>query len=153
MNEGLATLERSGGSEARGVFSVEVAALDEILGNRRVGLLKIDVEGHEPSVLAGAAQMLADGRVRDIVFEDHPPYPSEATGVLERAGYTLWSLANDLGGLVLRPPDQRGEVSDWPGPSYLATLDADRARARLEPRGWRVAGIGPPRIWPFRRAA
>ena len=105
--------------------------------------MKVDVEGHEPSVLRGAGGLLEGGAIRDIVFEDHDDYPSEATAVVEEAGYELISLDNDLWGLRLGAPADRGGVAAGPGPSYLATREPDRARQRLGKRGWQVRGIGP----------
>ena len=124
-------------------IKVPLARLDEIPGVERLDLVKIDVEGHEADVLRGAAGLLASGAVRDIVFEDHDDYPSEATAIVEDAGYELIGLDNDLWGLRLMPPEDRGELSAWPGPSYLATREPDRARERLSRRGWQVKGIGP----------
>ena len=80
--------------------------------------------------------------MRDIIFEDHEPYPSEATALVERAGYRLVSLSNDLGGLRLKAPQDRGPAPAWPGPSYLATRDPARSVLRLQGRGWQVKGIG-----------
>jgi FkbM family methyltransferase len=139
QNMGLSHLAGEGET---GSHQVELRRLDELVDGTAVGLLKIDVEGHEPDVLRGAASLLERRLVRDIIFEDHDPYPSEATEIVEQAGYRLISLSNDLRGLLLKTPRDRGEVSAWPGPSYLATTDADRATARLKPRGWRVGGIG-----------
>ncbi|MGZ3459411.1 MAG: FkbM family methyltransferase [Archangium sp.] len=55
---------------------VRVRTLDECLeewGLERVDILKIDVEGFEPQVLAGAGKALATGRIRAILceFNDH----------------------------------------------------------------------------------
>jgi FkbM family methyltransferase len=151
-NMGLSALASeetaSGNSDA---ITVQLARLDQSVAGGRLGLLKIDVEGHEPDVLRGAGGLLERGAVRDIVFEDHDEYPSEATEIAEAAGYELISLANDLWGLRLSAPEDRGEVRAWPGPSYLATLEPGRARERLGPRGWRVSGIGPS-LWPRRQA-
>ncbi len=124
-------------------MTVTLARLDEITGTEHLNLVKIDVEGHEPEVLRGAGGLLARGAIRDIVFEDHDAYPSDATTVVEDAGYELISLDNDLWGLRLIAPERRGEAPEWPGPSYLATRDLARARQRLSPRGWQVKGIGP----------
>ncbi len=121
---------------------VELRRLDDLVGQEPIGLLKVDVEGHESEVLNGATALLDQGLVRDIIFEDHDLYPSKATSIVERAGYHLVSLSNDLGGLRLQSPDQRGQVPVWPGPSYLATLDPARSMARLRTRGWKVNGIG-----------
>jgi FkbM family methyltransferase len=139
QNMGLSYLAGEGET---GSHEVELRRLDQLVDGALIGLLKIDVEGHETEVLRGASSLLGRRLVRDIVFEDHDPYPSEATMIVEDAGYQLVSLANDLRGLVLKEPPDRGAVSAWPGPSYLATIDPDRSVARLEPRGWQVGGIG-----------
>ncbi|MCW3014744.1 MAG: hypothetical protein JWO02_1836 [Solirubrobacterales bacterium] len=147
-NMGLATLNETGtATAADDVLPVAVQRLDEVLGDRSVGLLKIDVEGHEPEVLRGAVDLLQSGRVRDVIFEDHEPYPDASTELVEAAGYRLFSLSNDLFGVMLGAPAERGETSDWPGPSYLATRDPERAIARLRPRGWQIDGIGPTPPW------
>ena len=144
-NMGLAALRMDGETEREeaSVYEVAIERLDEIVGDGAVGLLKIDVEGHEPQVLRGAAALLARGGVRDVIFEDHDDYPSAATAVVEAAGYALLSLENDLFGLRLGGPADRRVSARWPGPSYLATRDPERARARLSRRGWQVGGIGP----------
>ncbi len=149
-NMGLATLD-DGTADAGDLVSVAVRQLDDVVGDVRIGLLKIDVEGHEPDVLRGAERLLFDGRVRDIIFEDHEPYPDASTKLVERAGYTLLSLSNDLLGVQTGAPAARGQTSDWPGPSYLATRDPERALARLRPRGWQIDGIGPANPWPALR--
>lgn len=143
LNMGLAAL-RSPDAPAAPIDTVTVALerLDDEVESRTVGLLKIDVEGHEPSVLRGAQRLLDRRQIRDLVFEDHEPYPSEATKVVERAGYELVSLDNDLFGLLLETPEDRRAITGWPGPSYLATRDMRRALARLKPRGWQIEGIG-----------
>ena len=143
-NMGLASLATGEAAESPGdSIPVKLARLDDFAGTETVGVLKIDVEGHEADVLRGAEGLLRERRVRDVVFEDHDPYPSEATAIVEEAGYELISLDNDLFGLRLEAPEKRGEVAAWPGPSYLATRDPQRARERLARRGWQVAGIGP----------
>ena len=142
-NMGLAALHPDGEPSARmDLIAVAVERLDDIVGDSVIGVLKIDVEGHEPEVLRGAERLLATGRIRDIVFEDHDPYPDASTQMLEAAGYHLIALSNDLFGLRLRDPESRGPLRGWPGPSYLATRDPERAIDRLAPRGWQVDGIG-----------
>jgi FkbM family methyltransferase len=151
-NMGLASLSESPAqASADELVSVEVKRLDDVIGDRSVGLLKIDVEGHEPEVLRGAVALLDSGRVRDLVFEDHDPYPDASTRLVEDAGYRLFALSNDLFGVTVEGPAERGEMSAWPGPSYLATRDPERALARLRPRGWRIEGIGPTLPWAARR--
>jgi FkbM family methyltransferase len=152
-NMGLSALQADGAAPSADaeVHDVSVHRMDDVIADQPVALLKIDVEGHEPQVLAGAQRLLERGQIRDVIFEDHDDYPDAGTEIVEAAGYTLLSLENDLFGLHLRDPRERGEMGRWPGPSYLATNDPSRARARLEPRGWRVAGVGPTLPWRTRR--
>jgi FkbM family methyltransferase len=144
LNMGLASL-RSGepGEPGDQVVKVELATLDETIGDQAIGVMKIDVEGHEPELLEGARRLLGANQIRDLVFEDHEPYPSRATRLLEEAGYRLFALDNDLLGIVLLPPSQREDAPAWPGPSYLASCQPDRAIARMNPRWWRTPGIFP----------
>jgi FkbM family methyltransferase len=152
-NMGLSALASEGAPDAGSdpnSFSVQLERLDEAVDAEKVDLLKIDVEGHEADVLRGAERLLGEQAIRDIVFEDHDQYPSEVTRIVEDKGYELIAIANDLGGLRLLAPADRGEVRAWPGPNYLATMDPGRARERLGARGWQVRGIG---LRPRRRAA
>ncbi len=152
-NMGLPSLVPGSTPDGVNLLAVRTARLDDVLGERQVGLLKIDVEGHETAVLRGAVDLLTSGRVRDVVFEDHDEYPDASTRIVEEAGLTLFGLANDLFGPTVCAPRDRGEMPAWPGPSYLATRDPQRALARLRPRGWRVPGIGLGLPLPARRRA
>jgi FkbM family methyltransferase len=147
-NMGLAALHSPSDAAPDGeLHTVVLKRLDDCVPTGLIGLLKIDVEGHEAEVLRGARALIESGRVRDVVFEDHGDYPSEPSNLLEASGYRLFSLANDLFGLKLSAPEDRGPAAAWPGPSYLATREPGRAVARLGPRGWRIKGIGPRRPW------
>jgi FkbM family methyltransferase len=141
LNMGLARLAEETALGQRS-YDVLVRRLDELVGQAPIGLLKVDVEGHEAEVFRGARTLLQHGLVRDIIFEDHEPYPSEATSVVEGAGYYLVALDNDLRGVRLQAPRERGPAPGWPGPSYLATTDPSRSVTRLSTRGWQVSGIG-----------
>jgi FkbM family methyltransferase len=117
------------------IVQVDTAPLDALVGDRQIGVLKIDTEGHEPAVLAGAARLIRERGARDLVYEDTAGYPSATSGPLVEAGYAVFALGRTFFGPRLDPPSRvtAGEEEQ----SYLATLDADRARARLKPRGWR----------------
>ncbi len=149
VNMGLSSLEAPSEATAEDVLvHVEVKRLDQVIGpEQRIGLMKIDVEGHESGVLRGSQRLLENGMIRDVIFEDHHPYPDDSTRLVEDAGYKLFSLTNDLFGVNLGAPAERGEVREWPGASYLATREPERATERLRPRGWRIGGIGPSLPW------
>jgi hypothetical protein len=101
-----------------------------------VGVLKLDVEGHEPAVLEGAAALLARRAIRDIVFEAHDRYPSPITEQLEAAGFTILLPEPRVRGLQLVPIASRPIDAGWDSPNLLATTDPQRAHARSGRRGW-----------------
>ena len=144
-NRGTASLElvstESGGANDAGgrSFTVPTQAFDEVFPkDRRVGVLKIDVEGHEPQVFAGALRTLRDRRIRDIVFEEHQSLPSPASKLLTDAGYTLFSLEQAFWGPRIHSPTEAINRPHWLPPNYLATLDPARAIAKFRPGGWQV---------------
>ncbi|QDT15495.1 FkbM family methyltransferase [Alienimonas californiensis] len=148
-NDGLARLAEgaSGGSEQTGErrVSVDVRRLDDELNAEGAGgavdLLKIDVEGHEAPLLRGAAEALAAGRIRHVLFEDHAVHDaagSEVTRLLEEAGFTLFSLGRTFHGLHVEPLAAGRLASSSEPPNYLATRDPEAALAALRPPGWRV---------------
>lgn len=94
----IATLERHhpGSATASGSGRVGSRTLDSIWtenGSKRVDLLKIDVDGYDGVVLAGARKLLRDARPA-VLFEWHPPLchgagndPKQAFEVLSSEGY------------------------------------------------------------------
>ena len=158
VNLGVASLDPAGaGSDedpinhvpGTSVFVGELRRLDGVLPARTpIGVLKLDVEGHEAAVLAGAGALVGQTvtvgggePVRDIVFEEFRPYPAAGThDRLEAAGYTVFHVEEFLLG-----PRLRLTAAGWRPPAgrpanYLATREADRARARFATRGWRCLG-------------
>ncbi|GGO93609.1 hypothetical protein GCM10011584_32710 [Nocardioides phosphati] len=78
-------------------FPVRIVTLDdELAGERRVDLLKMDIQGAEPLALAGAAKVLAENPPRRILMEFWPHGivgmgndPRELVALLRHAGYTI----------------------------------------------------------------
>lgn len=125
---------------SRGI-KVELTTLDAFVSEQptKIGLIKIDVEGHELAVFEGAARTLEQRRARDIVFEDFSPQPSPVTLFLQAAGYEVLALIPAWRKPMLLSLDQ---LSEWPRegydpPNFLATLEPDRARARFDSPGWK----------------
>lgn len=117
-------------------YTVSLARLDEILKNSElIGVLKIDVEGHELEVLQGATELITKQQIRDIIFEDHSGYPSPVSQFLEEHGYTVFRIWKGFWRPVLEPPTKK-RVHQWEPPSYLATKDISRTIERLKKRGW-----------------
>ncbi len=131
QNPGLAAIGTEG-------VEVEASTLDRVLeGVRQLDMLKLDVEGHELQVLRGSTALLAAGAIRHIVFEEHRPVPSPVTEFLARHGYQIFALSYDVRGLEVKPLGQPHKpLPAYQSPSYLATIRAEEALARLSPPGW-----------------
>lgn len=52
--------------------SVVGEAVDDVIGDQHVHLLKADVEGFEPGVIASAQKLLAAGRIDNVIMEYSP---------------------------------------------------------------------------------
>ncbi|MBX9696422.1 MAG: FkbM family methyltransferase [Cyanobacteria bacterium] len=139
-NRGLAYIDSSNScSELNKTAEVALRTLDNLFYEKRsIQLLKVDVEGHEAAVFEGAVNLLSKHQIRDIIFEDFDAYPSKAMSFLEKHGYEISCLARSLQGPVLHAPNLVDSKAKWEPPAYLATIDAQRACARLKAKGWRV---------------
>jgi FkbM family methyltransferase len=143
-NRGTASLtayERAATTVAES-YDVQLGRLDDMFtGADEIGVLKLDVEGHEGAVLRGATRLLSTHKIRDLVFEEHGEYPTEACRLLEAHGYVLFGLVQGLFGLLVSPINKTTKGDQWDPPSYLATTEPDRAIARLRRKGWAVFGL------------
>ncbi|WP_296596244.1 FkbM family methyltransferase [Phenylobacterium sp.] len=142
-NRGTAALVDADDTQPRQrTHTVKLARLDDTLpADVRVGVMKLDVEGHEFGVLKGATNLLKNGSIRDIMFEDYGAPPTPVMSLLQSFGYRIYSVEQQLLGLRANPTDDHVvETRDSP-PNYLATLAPERALARLARRGWGVFGM------------
>jgi FkbM family methyltransferase len=140
-NRGLSRVRPGEGAPASdgAALSIACATLDSFLAELgHVGVAKMDVEGHEESVLRGARAALNSRSVRDWAFEHHPSYPSPVTDLFEAAGYTLFQIDKKFFGVNLVPVSTPLPPPAWEARSYLATLEPDRARNRMKAGGWQV---------------
>jgi FkbM family methyltransferase len=130
-------LGRRDAAEGGSPLEVEVTHLDACVpDDARVGVLKIDVEGHEPSVLEGAQCLLEQGRIRDVVFEDYETQPSRAVRMLESYGYSVFAIAAGWRRPLVFDLDEWTRVRGSRPPNFVASLEPTRARARLARAGW-----------------
>jgi FkbM family methyltransferase len=133
-NKGLASLEFKNGG-----VSVKLRRLDAVNEVGPIGIMKVDVEGHEASVLMGAEKLLSRKLVRDILFEEHEAYPAPSHKVLLGHGYQIFRVSGSIWRPLLlqpeAPPRQTFLPPNYP-PNFLATKDPDRARARFSCGGW-----------------
>jgi FkbM family methyltransferase len=128
--------------------AVDVAGLrvDDLVCDRgisSVDLAKIDVEGHEPAVLAGMRVGLLEGRYRRVLIEWHPwtttrPEIAQSFALLKRAGYRGWWIDHSPSALRaaaygaaprLTPVDASECEDDWPHTIWVAAGEANPTRA------------------------
>jgi len=142
-NEGVASLASAsalpdsfGGTK----HSVSIRRLDSVFsGDEKFGIMKVDVEGAELEVFQGADRLLRQHSLRDIVWEDHQPFPSASVQLLSQYGYRVYQFAKKLLGPAVWDPFVHGPVSGlpWETLNYLGTVDPARAEERLSTGGWR----------------
>jgi FkbM family methyltransferase len=119
---------------------VQAVRLDDLLSGQRCGVWKVDVEGHESEVFAGAEKQLAAALVRDVVFESASAFPVGAHEFLLKCGYTIFRLEQRFTKPVLVQPDAP-YAGNEALVSYLATSDPERAKRLLGQRGWRILKV------------
>jgi FkbM family methyltransferase len=121
--------------QAAATFPVKVRRMDGLV-KEPVGLMKLDVEGHELQALGGVGDSLSRRQIRDIIFEEHGTYPTPVTDFLEGLGYTLFSLGQRILGPKATAIRDGVCHRRWDSRSCLATAAPDRALARLSKSGW-----------------
>jgi len=131
------------GPQPNGEIRVRVETIDDVLGMfaeestaTRIEVMKIDAEGGELDILAGARCALEERRIRHIVFEDHSGPSSDVMRRLRNAGYEIFALGWTLRGLRIAPAVQGTLAAPYEAPSYIATLSAAEIHARCAPAGW-----------------
>jgi FkbM family methyltransferase len=134
-NDGTAHLARTGSPSLRSI-PVSVETIDDVLGETRIDVMKLDVEGSELQVLVGASQALGAGRIRHIVFEEHQGATSDIVRLLESAGYEIFAIGWSIRGPRLGPVRGRRLAAAYEAPSYLATLAPCEVHGRCSKAGW-----------------
>jgi FkbM family methyltransferase len=133
-NRGSAAIASEDSAEG---IKIRIRRMDSYLANsERVGVCKIDVEGHEQAVIAGATQALKRSAIRDIVYEDFNPQPSDLTSLLQGYGFVIFELHEGW----LKPklvPLSTNKPAKGFSFNFLATLDPERAEQRFGSPGWR----------------
>ena len=135
-NRGTASLEPQANTLSS--ETVRTERLDNIVGAESIGLMKIDVEGHEYACLKGASEMLSGGRCRDILFEESGTYPTASQILLQSFGYSVFRLSRSFWGPTLCAPESNRSNIRSILANCLATREPKRAHERLKPHGWTV---------------
>jgi FkbM family methyltransferase len=141
-NRGRSALETAvGGSSGEPSSSRHKTAVESLdtflLTGSQVGMLKIDVEGHEEQVLLGASALLTRQAIRDIVFEEFASYPAATHRLLASFGYKTFAMEERLTGPRLHEPHENWPRPRYAPPNFIATRDEERLHARFRARGWR----------------
>ena len=102
-NQGLASLEAMLDRDAYQEVRVSTTTLDSIIQEvgRSVGVLKLDIEGHELHAFRGAGISLREKKIRDIVYEGFDGADSDASKLLASFGYSIFGLQRSVFGPVL----------------------------------------------------
>ena len=118
---------------------LESCSLDDLfLNSREIGVMKLDVEGHELQVLKGATQLLRQQKIRDCVFEEHCEYPTPVTSFFEDMGYTIFRIQRQFAKPFLLEPDSKIPRTNWEPTSFIATSNPNRVVNLFKESGWQV---------------
>ncbi|MDJ0736976.1 MAG: FkbM family methyltransferase [Nostocaceae cyanobacterium] len=118
---------------------IEAYPLDELFPYpQKIGVLKLDVEGHELHVLKGAKKLLKQQRIRDCVFEEHGDYPTPVSSYFEEMGYSILRIHREFWKPSLLAPNAKITETKWQPISFLATLQPNRAIELFQEPGWKV---------------
>jgi FkbM family methyltransferase len=98
------------GRKTRAVLEIPATSLDEHFQNAPLNLVKIDVEGAEPAVIAGARRVLR-AQKPVLIVEFHSVDSWESRHEILQAGYTIYRLT----GQQIKPGDPlEYHVCAWP---------------------------------------
>jgi FkbM family methyltransferase len=133
-NDGVAYIGDPAGSGQS--MTVTVETVDEVVGDSRIAVMKLDVEGAELGVLTGARRALGDGRITHIIFEDHVGADSPVGRVLVANGYRLFSLGWSIRGLHLGEDPHERLATDYEAQSFVASLEPQQVVDACRTQGW-----------------
>jgi hypothetical protein len=135
-NDGVSYVGESRGPSRS--LPVTVETIDGTIGDSHIAVMKLDVEGAELGVLAGARHALADGRVTHLVFEDHIGADSAVGRLLVAHGYRIFSIGWSVRGLHLGDDPHERLAEAYEAPSFIASLQPDQVLDACRAAGWKT---------------
>lgn len=135
-NDGIAHIATGVGRHEETTTTVEVETIDGALNGETAGVIKLDVEGAELSVLKGATRVLRARRVRHILFEDHAGNDGDVAHFLRDFGCRLYAIGWAVLGPVVLPIADRRLAAAYEAPSYLATFAPTEVERLCSRQGW-----------------
>lgn len=133
-NDGVATLEPGMKGTS---LKIRTNTIDSLGLKTRVKLMKIDVEGHELSVLKGAHNSL--DLFENIIFEDLQGAFGPTSLFLEARGFMIYKIVKGFSGLTLEAPSFKTLYSYEPD-NFLATKDPHIQSLINEKKSWQILG-------------
>jgi FkbM family methyltransferase len=123
-------------------FDVALLALDDIFPNgESIGVVKIDVQGYELSVLKGMEKMLRERRVRHVVFEEEGAFPAATHTFLRTWGYEVYGIEQRFWGIrFARNKKPSFDPVNGPSPNFLATIVSEEEVLSLARGFWQSFG-------------
>lgn len=145
-NMGVATLESDDSSKDLVSIKVKTLPLHKHMeemgiktGNGEFVVAKIDTEGHEASVLKGAAPILDPKKVQIVIFEEFAKYPEASTfQILESAGYKILRIERGFWGPLLKDPKDQTLTNIWEPTNYIAISSDSPILSKLTKSGWTI---------------
>jgi FkbM family methyltransferase len=132
-NHGLASLSESSSEYA---LEVPCTTLDFLFPSTHINLLKIDVEGWESHVVAGAETLLSDARIDYILYECLEGPHAPLHDCFSRYGYSCFAIRSTIRGPRLFPLNDLPVPVPELNPSFLATRFPTKASTLVVPDGW-----------------
>jgi FkbM family methyltransferase len=139
MGTARVVFSESGTNDGLNLLKIRTVRLDDVCGEDDIGLVKVDVEGHELETLSGARQLLDRHAVRDIVYEDHSSsFTSPSALMMTKLGYTIFALNRGRARPNLLPSGVHIPSVCFLPQNFLATRRPERAIERFRDSGWQV---------------
>lgn len=135
QNQGTASISTD--VSGRDAVSVSCTTLDHLFPTAEIDLLKLDVEGHEPKVVEGAKELLAERRIRHLLYECHQGRDAPLHLTLEQYGYKIFGIDQLIRGPKLAPRRKLSKPTQTRSSSFLASKRPTEVERAFSQSGWK----------------